>query len=280
MNTAFDGVYVELLDFVLAAKEEQDQRTGIYYRARPGLSFSCGHGGGLPLVSLRNINTKWFCAEAVWHMSGGRDPDFMKTYGFNAWSKFPQSMNWGPTFRGRGDGIDLLLKGVAALRHDRTKKSIVFQLFERDDIGRSHRPCISSMALSVIGETLHTTVLQRSADLYFGLPHDVAGIAIIRAWIARYLNLKIGAIYWTVANAHVYANQYFAAHAMVEKFSTRTGIASADSIVPSCTAEWKRAIQGEPTLVFDLHRVVEADYLKFNPPKSHRGIAIIGGVND
>jgi thymidylate synthase len=256
--------YADVLSRVLASHETRDERTSRKFKAIPGVFFSVGYGGGVPLISLRDINVLWTCAETVWFASGCADPKFMERFKFKNWQKFPESMQYGRRWRDDGDGGDPLERLLDRLANDDTAKSCMIQGCFPWETSISGSPCIASMSFHILGHILQVSVLQRSCDLYFGLPHDMGSVALLRLMIAQELGITPGHISWLAANAHLYENQYENAEVMAGT------LAAGQCAVPAIQlpkVSLSRAMQGDEKLVFDLFRPLQAQYQRLNPPK-------------
>ncbi len=255
--TEFDLVYADAARAVLATDPEKDERTGKWKHAWHGAHF---YQMNIPLLTLRDINIKWFCAEAVWFMSG-LGPEFMKSFGFKNWTKFAMADGKLPFSTGRRwDHGDQLIRVVRMLEDDPTAQRCVLDawdanadLLPTDHVRRkANAPCIPMVHFTVIHGILHMSAFQRSCDMLYGFPHDIAGMSIIRDIIACKLGLRSGPISWSVSNLHFYDDQVDAAEEMLLRLDACTGGASPNPKLVPKKNWYARSLAGDKSLVFDL----------------------------
>ena len=241
-------------------------------RAIHGATFSLTPGH-IPLLTLRDIKPLWTCAEVVWFLSGGLEPEFMEQFGFKVWSKFAKDGKvmsaTGFRWRTGFDGIDQLGALIEKLKADPSNRQGVLLSWDprRDTLHPGpNAPCVMIWHVHAIQGQLHMSVLQRSADMYFGLPHDILGSRLIQELLAAHLGMQVGGLMYAVSNAHLYEDQWEAAEEMiarVESSSYDPSTCGPDFGVTALDAE--RALRGDVETVFNLHDKVKALYNPWPP---------------
>jgi len=255
--TEFDLAYADAARSVLAAKPERDLRTGKWKHAWHGAHF---YQQNVPLLTLRDINIKWFCAESVWFMSG-QGPEFMASFGFKNWDKFMDDDGLLPFSTGhRWAEGDQLLRAVKMLEDDKTAQRCVLNAWDSwaDLLPADHprrqanAPCIPMVHFTVIRGRLHISAFQRSCDMLYGFPHDIAGMAIIRDIVASRLRIPPGSISWHVSNLHFYDDEVDAAETMMTRLDGCAGGTAPNPKLKTKKNWYGRATRGDKSLVLDL----------------------------
>ncbi len=255
--TEFDLVYADAARAVLSTNPERDARTGKWKHAWHGAHF---YQMNIPLLTLRDINLKWFCAEAVWFMSA-QGLNFMEWFGFKNWSKFADKDGRLTFSTGkRWDQGDQLIRVVRMLEDDPTAQRCVLDAWDFNSdllpVGHARRkanaPCIPMVHFTAIHGVLHMSAFQRSCDMLYGFPHDIAGMSVIRDIIACKLGLRSGPISWSVSNLHFYDDQVEAAEIMLSRLDACTGGASPNPKLSPKKDWYARALAGDKSLVLNL----------------------------
>jgi thymidylate synthase len=223
---SFDYMYADALAGVMAAHVSHNRRTNKLVKQVHGLTFKTKT---FPIVSLRDIRPLWSCAESVWFMSGSKDPSFMTKYGFNAWDQFKDSdgnVYSATGWRWReGFGVDQLTTVVDRLQWDNSfRQGVLCSWDPRMDCETPgpNAPCLVVWHFQIVDGLLCMSIFQRSADMYFGFPHDILGARLVQELIAARLTIHSGSIFYTIANAHLYEDQWAAAEEMLDRVPRST----------------------------------------------------------
>lgn len=222
----FDATYQGLLtDIMRDGVAEVNARTGHETKALPGRSFSIDiEKDGFPLLALRKIPIKIFIAEQIWFVSGARRPeDFLRDY-TKIWDAFTNpndvvTVAYGYRWR-KHFGRDQLALLINLLENDPSSRHGVVLTWDPsgDGLGgtqKSNVPCPYTFTVNIIGGRLHLHNIVRSNDVILGLPHDVAGFALLQCMLAQRLGVAPGVYTHSISNAHVYDNQYEAANELI-----------------------------------------------------------------
>lgn len=257
--TDFDAIYADALRMILDEAPEKNERTGKRVRAMHGAVFQFSPEV-IPLMTLRDIKPLWACAEAVWFMGGKCDAAFMEKFGFKVWRKFANErgvvesatgLRWRSIF-----GVDQLKALVRKLSTDKSDRHGVLMSWDPfRDVNHpgTNVPCLVAWHFHIIGGRLHVSVLQRSGDMYFGVPHDVLGCRVIQELLAAGLDVAPGAISYLVSNAHLYEDQWDAAEEMVARaFDGGTAHKKLPKNMNLHKDDFVRAMTGDDTLPFEL----------------------------
>jgi len=221
--TAFDAVYAHALKVLLDQPPILNARTGKRVKATHGFLFQSGRNT-VPLLTLRDIRPLWACAEAVWFMGGGAYTDFMAKFGFGVWDKFADDKGFVHSATGHrwrtAFEVDQLKELMAKLTKDPTNRQGVLTSWDpkEDNLNPGKNvPCVDMWHFHILDNRLHMSVLQRSGDMYFGVPHDIFGSRLVQELIAAGLGVDPGAISYLVSNCHLYEDQWAAGEEMLNR---------------------------------------------------------------
>lgn len=226
--TKFDEIYQEMLSKIVKdGIEETNQRTGHKVKALPGLTFSIDISkDGFPLLSLRKIPIRIFVAEQMWFIMGSRKPeDFLREH-TKIWDDFTNpgdvvTVAYGYRWR-KHFGRDQLGLLVKLLQEEPSSRHGVIVTWDPagDGLGgiaKKNIPCPYTFSVNIIGGKLHLHNIVRSNDMILGVPHDVAGFALLQCMLAQKLGVKPGVYTHSISNAHIYDVHYEAAKELIKR---------------------------------------------------------------
>lgn len=254
-TTQFDVDYAAILADILKREPTRNERTRKWVRAIPGafLRLDCDRDGRQPVLHLRNISPMWSCAEAVWFLSGARSTKLMKKFGFKTWDRFADkegNVDSATGFRWREaydmDQVQEVFKKLKA--EPTSRQAVMLSWIPKWDLVKPgpNAPCIIAWHFQIADGRLHMSVMQRSADMYFGFPHDILGFRIVQELMAAGLGIKSGVINYLLSNAHLYEDQWPAAHIMIGRAHRNIGFQAFDFDFDK--EDWKAALEGSTTL--------------------------------
>jgi thymidylate synthase len=275
----FDEQYRELLRAIMDdGIEEENQRTGHLTRALPGMTLvSEDVAADFPLLTLRSIPVNLFVAEQVWFLTGERMPANFLNQFTRIWADFTNvagvvSAAYGYRWR-HHFGRDQLADLVALLESDPSSRQGVVIAWDpatdglASGVQRKNVPCPYTFTVNIIGGrlNLHNTV--RSNDVMLGLPHDVAGFALLQGILAARLGVRPGKYTHSISHAHIYDIHYEAARALAARTPAHPPI-TLD--VPADA--FARGSAGDPQLVVELAGQLTTQY---HPQPAIKGLKIV-----
>jgi len=266
-KTEFDTHYAFLLKRVLAAKPEYNRRTKTYVRAIDGAFFRMS---SFPILGLRDIRPLWSCAEAVWFLAGQNGVEFFHKWDMHSWDKFAGKLGEVESatgFRWRyGFGCDQLNVLLDKLRTDPSNRQGVLQTWhpDKDMVNPGpNAPCLTTWHFHIINGRLNVSVMQRSGDLYFGVPHDVLGCRLVQELLAAELGVPPGKVSYLVSNAHLYQDQWKAAEEMIFREEACDKRADYPIDLNLQTSHGTRALRGDASVVEEVHTRIRNFYRPF-----------------
>lgn len=269
----FDEIYQSMLKQIMGdGIKEVNARTGHETAALPGLTFSTDlEKDGFPLLSLRKIPTRIFIAEQLWFMSGARKPEIFLREFTKIWDDFTNpgdvvTVAYGYRWR-RHFGRDQLGMLVSLLQKDPSSRHGVVITWDpsSDGLGgvsKGNIPCPYTFTVNIIGGRLNLMNVVRSNDVILGLPHDVAGFALLQLFLAQKLGVRPGVYTHTVANAHVYDIHYDAAKEMIARAPDQKNI-----FFELPKSSYDRAEKTDRELVVEVNDLLQAQYTPGEPIK-------------
>lgn len=269
--TAFDIAYADALHVLMAQTPTANARTKKKVRAAHGLLFQFSPGM-MPFLTLRDIKPLWACAEAVWFLAGGETTFYMEKFGFNVWKKFADDQGFVNSATGyrwrRAFGVDQVRELMHKLTKDPTSRQGVLSSWDpkEDNLNPGKNvPCVDMWHFHILEKQLHMSVLQRSGDMYFGVPHDVLGSHIVQQLLAAGLGVKPGAMSYLVSNAHLYEDQWAAAEEMMARAERMNrwgeGLAKMPESLGFDKNDFLNAMLGDYKLPIEMDRRIEKFYL-------------------
>ncbi|MBI2096332.1 MAG: thymidylate synthase [Candidatus Taylorbacteria bacterium] len=227
--TKFDEIYQNLISEIMKKGiAEISERTKHETRALPGRHFSLDlEKDGFPLLTLRKIPIKVFVAEQIWFILGSRKPEeFLRKY-TKIWDDFTNpgdvvTVAYGYRWR-KHFGRDQLKLLIHLLETEPSSRQGVVVSWDPGSDGLSPHfkkknvPCPYTFTVNIIGGRLHFHNIVRSNDCILGMPHDVAGFALLAYILASHFEVKPGIYSHSISNAHIYDTHYFAAEEMMRR---------------------------------------------------------------
>lgn len=266
----FDIAYAQCLHTLLDQPSVQNGRTGKRVKAAHGMLFQFAPNI-IPLLTLRDIKPLWSCAEAVWFMGGSDDPAFMAKFGFKVWDKFMDKDGRVPSATGwrwrKAFDVDQLKELIKKLSGDPSNRQCVLSSWDPylDNLMPGKNvPCVDMWHFHILANKLHMSVLQRSGDMYFGVPHDIFGSRIVQELIAAGLGILPGAISYLVSNAHLYEDQWPAAEEMFARAERMTTNNAKTKLMKTnfklTKDDFARAMICDAELPLEIHKKVMEHY--------------------
>jgi thymidylate synthase len=225
--------YLDLLGTVLAEGEERDDRTGVGTRSLFGWQSRYDLADGFPLLTTKRVHTRSVIVELLWFLAGRTDNDWLNERGVSIWDEWAtpdqtarfgrpagdlgpiyghQWRNFGATIdadgRHRDDGVDQLRRVVEEIRDNPASRRLIvtgWNPAEADAVALP--PCHTLFQFYVTGDRrLSCQLYQRSADLFLGVPFNIASYALLTHMVAHVCGLEPGVFVHTFGDVHLYRN--------------------------------------------------------------------------
>ena len=216
--------YHDLLKATLNAAVKPN-RTGTDARSIFGYQMSFDLNEGFPLLTTKKLHFKSIAYELLWFLSGDTNIKFLKENGVNIWNEWAdengelgpvygkQWRRWDatePTFVAPEiheiDQISKVIEDIKSNPHSRRHIVSAWNVADLDKMALAPCHCFFQFHVSACGEQLSLQVYQRSADVFLGVPFNIASYALLLHLVALETNLRPNILIWTGGDCHLYVN--------------------------------------------------------------------------
>ena len=209
-------VYLQLLRDVLehGARKADRTRTGTLSVFGPQLRFDLQ--GGFPLVTTKKLHLRAIIVELLWFLRGDTNVGYLHEHNVTIWDEWANAAgDLGPVYGKQwrswagpdGKVHDQIADLVATLRRDPDSRRMVVSAWNVGELGEmALAPCHCLFQFYVADGKLSCQLYQRSADLFLGVPFNIASYALLTCMIAQQCDLQPGTFVHTFGDAHIYLN--------------------------------------------------------------------------
>lgn len=212
-----DLPYENLLDRVNMFGIKKSDRTGTGTRSLFGAQLRYDLGKGFPLITSKRVHFKSIVAELLWFLSGDTNVKALQDQGVHIWDEWADaSGNLGPIYgeqwRSWWDHeaykpIDQLSNVIKEIGENPDSRRLIVSAWNAAEIPKmALAPCHVMFQFYVVNGKLSCQVYQRSADMFLGVPFNIASYALLTHIIAAQTNLNVGDLIWTGGDCHIYDN--------------------------------------------------------------------------
>ena len=208
--------YLSLVKDVLSNGIERKNRTGISAYSIFGRQMRFNLMKGFPLVTTKKIHIRSVIYELLWFLKGDTNIDFLKKNNVHIWDNWADSNgNIGHTYGKQwrkwegdnGKSIDQINNVIHQIKENPTSRRLIVSAWNVADLHRMYLPpCHILFQFYVSQNRLSCHLYQRSADVFIGLPFNIASYALLTHLIAQQCDLEIGELIWTGGDIHIYKN--------------------------------------------------------------------------
>jgi thymidylate synthase len=208
--------YLELLSHVLTSGTEKSDRTGTGTLSCFGYQMRFDLNEGFPLLTTKRLHTKSIFAELLWFISGATNVEWLHAQGVTIWDEWADSngelgpiygyqwRSW-PTPDGRHlDQLAAVIDGIRTNPHSRRHVVSAWNVADLDQMALP--PCHTLFQFYVANGRLSCQLYQRSADIFLGVPFNIASYALLTHMVAQVCGLGVGDFVHTLGDAHLYLN--------------------------------------------------------------------------
>ncbi len=208
--------YLDLLEHVLHHGTVKDDRTGTGTRSVFGWQMRFDLAEGFPLVTTKKIHTRSIFHELLWFLRGETNISYLKKNGVSIWDEWAdengelgpvygsQWRSWKTTDGRTVDQITHLINGIKNNPDSRRHIVSAWNVGEVDQMALP--PCHTMFQFYVADNKLSCQLYQRSADIFLGVPFNIASYALLTMMIAQTAGLEVGDFVHTFGDAHLYSN--------------------------------------------------------------------------
>nr|AIA14582.1 thymidylate synthase [uncultured bacterium] len=208
--------YLDLMRHVLDHGAVKTDRTGTGTRSVFGYQMRFDLGEGFPLVTTKKLHLKSIIHELLWFLSGDTNIRYLQEHGVRIWDEWADADgNLGPVYGAEwrswptpdGGSIDQIAHVVDQIRRTPDSRRLIVTAWNPADVDRQALPpCHCLFQFYVADGKLSCQMYQRSADIFLGVPFNIASYALLTLMMAQVTGLRPGDFVHTLGDAHLYAN--------------------------------------------------------------------------
>jgi len=210
--------YLDLLQKVLSDGADRGDRTGTGTRAIFGHQMRFDLADGFPALTTKKLHLKSIIVELLWFLKGDTNLAFLHEHGVTIWDEWAdengdlgpvygyQWRNWPRPDGGHVDQIANLVEGLKTNPNSRRHIVTAWNPAQVDDMALP--PCHCLFQFHVANGKLSCQLYQRSADIFLGVPFNIASYALLTQMLAQVTGLKPGEFIHTLGDAHLYSNHF------------------------------------------------------------------------
>ena len=220
--------YLDLVNHVLENGELKEDRTGTGTKSVFGYQMRFNLSDGFPMVTTKKLHLKSIIYELLWFLSGDTNIKYLKDNGVNIWNAWADSNgDLGPVYgfqwrNWNNDGIDQISNLINDLKNNPNSRRHLISAWNPSvlpDTSKSFEtnvangkaalpPCHAFFQFHVINGKLSCQLYQRSADIFLGVPFNIASYSLLTLMIAQVCDLEPGDFIHTFGDAHIYTNHF------------------------------------------------------------------------
>jgi len=208
--------YLDLMRHVLEHGHEKSDRTGTGTRSVFGWQMRFGLAQGFPLLTTKKLHTKSIIHELLWFLKGDTNIRYLKDNGVSIWDDWADANgDLGPVYGKQwrrwqtpdGREIDQIALLVEGLKNNPDSRRHIVSAWNPAEVDKMKLPpCHALFQFYVAGGKLSCQLYQRSADIFLGVPFNIASYALLMLMVAQICGYQPGDFVHTLGDAHLYSN--------------------------------------------------------------------------
>ncbi len=220
--------YLELVEHVMKNGTDKNDRTGTGTRSVFGYQMRFDLQDGFPILTTKKLHLKSIIHELLWFLSGDTNIKYLQENGVRIWNEWAdEDGNLGPVYSAQwrnwnGDGIDQISNIIEQLKRNPDSRRMLVSAWNPSvmpDTSKSFSenvangkaalpPCHAFFQFYVAEGKLSCQMYQRSADIFLGVPFNIASYALLSMMMAQVSGLQYGEFIHTLGDAHIYTNHF------------------------------------------------------------------------
>ncbi|GMG78985.1 thymidylate synthase [Bacillus safensis] len=208
--------YKELCRHVLQHGDEKGDRTGTGTISTFGYQMRFDLQEGFPLLTTKKLHLKSIIHELLWFLKGDTNVKYLQENGVRIWNEWADEngelgrvygAQWRSWASGDGETVDQIAKLIHDIEHNPNSRRLIVSAWNPGEIDQmALPPCHCLFQFYVSNGKLSCQLYQRSADIFLGVPFNIASYALLTMMIAKVTNLEPGEFIHTLGDAHIYQN--------------------------------------------------------------------------
>lgn len=208
--------YLDLLQHILDHGVDKADRTGTGTRSVFGYQMRFDLTAGFPLTTTKKLHLRSIIHELLWFLAGATNVQYLRDNKVTIWDEWANAQGeLGPIYGKQwrswetrdGQSIDQISEVIERIRRDPDSRRLIVNAWNVGDLPKmALSPCHALFQFYVANGRLSCQLYQRSADVFLGVPFNIASYALLTQMIAQVVGLKPGEFVHTFGDAHLYAN--------------------------------------------------------------------------
>lgn len=219
--------YLKALRFVLKNGDDRSDRTGVGTRNVFGMQMRYSMAEGFPAMTTKKLAFESVKAELIWFLRGSSDLGELQKLGSHIWDANANAPYWKPKARFEGDlgrvygvqwrkwktpegkEVDQIANAIERIRTSPSDRRILVSAWNPGELDQmALPPCHVLFQFFVAKGALSLQMYQRSADMFLGVPFNIASYSLLLSMVAQVTGLKAGEFIHTLGDAHIYLNHF------------------------------------------------------------------------
>nr|AIA13960.1 thymidylate synthase [uncultured bacterium] len=208
--------YLDLMKHVLDNGTKKGDRTGTGTLSTFGYQMRFNLSEGFPLLTTKKLHTKSIIYELLWFLRGDTSIKYLQEHGVNIWNEWADEHgDLGPVYGAQwrawrasdGRTIDQISQVIEQIKSDPDSRRLIVSAWNVGELSKMRlAPCHLLFQFYVADGHLSCQLYQRSADIFLGVPFNIASYALLTMMIAQVCDLQPGEFVHTLGDAHLYSN--------------------------------------------------------------------------
>ena len=210
--------YLDLIEHVMEHGVLKHDRTGTGTKSVFGYQLRCDLSQGFPLLTTKKVHLKSIIYELLWFLRGDTNVRWLQEHGVRIWNEWADADGeLGPVYGHQwrswpdyhGGTIDQISQVVEQIRHNPDSRRLLVSAWNVAEVGNmALPPCHTMFQFYVADGRLSLQLYQRSADLFLGVPFNIASYALLLQMVAQVTGLEPGEFVHSFGDAHIYTNHF------------------------------------------------------------------------
>lgn len=210
--------YLELLRHIKENGTDKTDRTGTGTRSIFGYQMRFDLSQGFPLVTTKKLHLKSIIYELLWFLKGDMNIKYLKDNGVSIWDEWAdENGDLGPVYGAQwrswqganGKTIDQITEVIDQIKKNPDSRRLIVSAWNVAEIpNMALAPCHAMFQFYVVEGKLSLQLYQRSADVFLGVPFNIASYALLLMMVAQVCDLEVGEFVHTFGDVHIYNNHF------------------------------------------------------------------------
>jgi len=208
--------YLDMMRHIRDTGAKKEDRTGTGTTSVFGHQMRFDLSKGFPMVTTKKLHLKSIVHELLWFLTGDSNIRYLQDNGVSIWNEWADEngdlgpiygVQWRKWKDARGETIDQIEDVVRRLKEDPDSRRIIVSAWNVGELpGMALPPCHTLFQFYVADDKLSCQLYQRSADVFLGVPFNIASYALLTHMMAQQAGLGVGDFVWTGGDCHLYSN--------------------------------------------------------------------------